>query len=601
MQTGRYKSISIILLIAMVICPVSVFAKKGEKSFKRGLDYEKSQEWTKAVQEYAQAIASNPSDTQYQLHYRRAAFNASQLLIKQSQTLKNKGDYTGAYNSLQQAHIYDPNNKLAQVEMEQLLTLLNNTPQNTTPVQQTASSPPQSTDHKPVKKRSLSAEKLRVIKYTDVEMDGIIKTLAREIKLNVVFDSSLQNPKRRISLDLENVSAAQALDLIFLSNKLFFQKVQRGTILVTDAQNRPYNQQLSVQTFYLANTDLLETQKVIQTTLGQQAGGTITITTNKLTNSLTVRTTPQNMRLVADIIKSLDKDRAEVVIDVNIYEVLRSDLLKFGNQLSTQLSKDGPSGLLGGSTGLSVLAGGRKLAEQGLPLPTALGAALAIPASRFMALQEKTNTRVLASTQIHAFDNEKTNVNIGQRVPVETAQTSPGLIGINTSQQNNNSGFGLGGGVEVINYEQVGLKLQFTPSVYPNLDVQVNMSIESIAVAKEGIRPTFTNRSITGTARIQNNQTMMIASVSTRTEEEGKSGLPLIGLIPILGRLVTAPQKSNHMTDIVITVTPRVIRAPQITPSDKEMRPSGTLAAPASESIESLMEEENEEKSLALG
>ncbi len=126
------------------------------------------------------------------------------------------------------------------------------------------------------------------------------------------------------------------------------------------------------------------------------------------------------------------------------------------------------------------------------------------------------------------------------------------------------------------------------------------MSIESKDVLGAGtLTPTFTERTITGTARVQNNRTMMLASVAQNIESAGRRGLPLLGLIPVLGRLFTAPTRDNRQVDIVIAVTPRVLRAPTVTPRDEEMRPSGTLQSPTTGSLEAMIIESDREDQFA--
>jgi len=215
----------------------------------------------------------------------------------------------------------------------------------------------------------------------------------------------------------------------------------------------------------------------------------------------------------------------------------------------------------------------------------------------FTAFQSKNNTKLIASTQVHAFNGEESTARIGQRVPVQTAQAYP--FGIQTGTPNTTGGFPTGG-FPVINYEPTGLTLKFTPQVFPNQDVQVKMSIESKDVlGASTLTPTFTERTITGTARVQNNRTMMLASVSQDVQATGRAGLPILGLLPIIGRLFTSPTKDNRRIDIVIAVTPRVLRAPAVTPRDEEMRPSGTLQSPTTGSLEAMLREADREDQLA--
>jgi hypothetical protein len=154
---------------------------------------------------------------------------------------------------------------------------------------------------------------------------------------------------------------------------------------------------------------------------------------------------------------------------------------------------------------------------------------------------------------------------------------------------------------DVINYEQVGLTLKFKPIVFPNQDVQVAMSIESKDVVAGGTvnNPVFSERTITGTARVQNNKTLLLASVAQDVQSTGRQGIPLLGLIPILGRLFAAPTRDNRQVDIVIAVTPKVIRAPAILPEDEAERPTGSLATPTNGSLEAMIIQEDREELLA--
>src|SRR5690349_381084 len=115
--------ISLMLALSLLSLPLTAFAKKGDKNFKRGMDYERAQQWDKAAQEYTLAVAADPSNMEYQLHFRRASFNASQSYMQQGRSLAERGDYVGAYNAFRQAYGYDSVNELAVSEMERMLRL----------------------------------------------------------------------------------------------------------------------------------------------------------------------------------------------------------------------------------------------------------------------------------------------------------------------------------------------------------------------------------------------------------------------------------------------------------------------------------------------
>src|SRR5215510_9217055 len=120
---GWYSLLSLVVVFCLVAVPVGAFGKKGRDHYNRGLDYELAQQWDKAAQEFTLALAADPSNVDYQLHYRRAVFNASQTFMQQGRALAEQRDYVGAYNAFRQAFGYDPVNQLAVSEMERMLRL----------------------------------------------------------------------------------------------------------------------------------------------------------------------------------------------------------------------------------------------------------------------------------------------------------------------------------------------------------------------------------------------------------------------------------------------------------------------------------------------
>lgn len=598
----------------LLATPLTALAKKGEKNYKRGLDHEQAQQWEKAAQEFALAVAARPSDTEYQLHYRRAIFNASQVFMQKGRALAEQGDYAGAYNAFRTAYGYDSVNELAANEMQRMIRLQREKEGvSADPAPNGARIAP--TSYKrgangagpsaapAVDIVNPRAEQLKNVNYSG-DLEPFIRQLADELNLNVIFDQNFAQVQRKINLKLKDVTAARTLDYIFQAYGLFFQRLDRRTILVADQSKRPMYQQLVLRTFYLNNIATQEARTMIQAALPANQGRAPQVVENKTTNSITVRDTPENVRIIADLIQGIDKDRAEVVMEVSIYEVTRTDLLQVGNQFG---NADTLGNLGGLQTGSVIFDGARRLAgaAAGTTIPVSTGVGLLIPASSLSLLQGKSNTKLVFSTQVHAFDDEKSETRIGSKVPVQTASVYSGLTTAPTGGTGGGTGaaagiFG-GNGFPVIQYEDTGLVLDFTPKVYPNQDVQVKMNIETkdVGAGPNPLTPSFTQRKISGVARIPNGKTMMIASVGQDRQTNGKTGLPLLGLIPVLGRLFTAPRRDNTQSDVVITMTPRVLRAPMITPDDETPKPSGTMQTPTQESLEAMLRDAERDEQLA--
>ena len=590
---------SFVVFVCLLAPTASLAYGDGKKFFKEGMKHEAAEEWDKAAESFALAVTENPKNPEYRLHLQRSLFNASQMYMAKGRTLAEQKDFQGAYLAFRKAYSFDPVNELAKSEMARMVRMQEDVNKGNSPdakdegtkgVKLIPTSYPTMPDGT---KMPQKLEKLRDIPFpSGVDLMFIIKELAKDLDLNVLFDTDSRLSGRKVAIELKNVTSARALDYIFLQESLFFQKVGPRTILVASNQRRAQLQPLVLRTFYLANANPKDVKTIIQTAIPAQPGRTQTIVVeDPSTNSLTIRDTPENIALFEKLIGSLDKDRAEVVMDVAIYEVSKSDLLRLGNQIGNESQLTTLGGTTRGTVGLggNELFGtlGRAAADI---IPSVFGAGIVLPASNLVAFQSKGNTKLLASTQIHAFNNEDSSARIGQRVPVRTAQF---VTAANTSNNGVVS--------DVINYEQVGLTLKFKPIVFPNQDVQVAMEIESKDVVAGGTdsNPVFSERTIKGTARVQNNRTLLLASVAQDVESRGKSGLPLLGLIPILGRLFSASTRDNRQVDIVIAVTPKVIRAPDILPDDLIERPTGSMSSPTSGSLEAMVIQEERDEMLA--
>ncbi len=287
---------------------MTAFGKKGEKNFKRGIQFEDAQQWDKAAQEFTLAVAADPSNMEYQLHFRRASFNASQTYMQQGRSLAERGDFVGAYNSFRQAYGYDPVNELAVSEMERMLrmqavkegkALPNGTRINDTSSENGVVVPAngQAQDLAPLKEHAL--------RIVDVKGDlkQVIRQLADQLNLNVIFDRQSFTQSRPVDINLKDVTTAQALDYLFLQENLFFQKLSRRTILVADQARRPQYQQLVLRTFFLSNMKPNDARTLVQQAIPPSVGRPQTIVVpDEATNSLTVRDTAENVRLIGDLL-----------------------------------------------------------------------------------------------------------------------------------------------------------------------------------------------------------------------------------------------------------------------------------------------------------
>jgi len=587
----------IALAVALTLAaPIAAFAADGKKHFKEGLKYEENRQWDQAAREFALAVSEKPSNVEYQLHLQRALVSAAIMLVERGDTLAEKKDYNAAYNAFRQAFAFDPSNELALIKMRKMLEA-QGLPTDNLPTSGDSAGP----SWKPSKSgQNVSASyaggaagqarPMRVqmpaipgrrfaktdVIYRDTNILTAIEQLAQMMKLNVMFDQMVVNQMKmfKLTVELRDVTYPRALEMILKTNNLMYAQIDSRTIVVAsdNPQQRMRYEPFAVRTFFIKNAAIDEVQKAVQGALPS----TKQMTTVKQLNALIVRDTPSNLELVENLINSLDKSKAEVLVDVNIYEVSRTDILQLGNQFNVPGGQQGAidlSAIGGFGQNGSTLGTAHKFITSGLA-----AFALGMPPSAISFFQNKGKAKLLASTQIHVLDNEANAVRIGQRVPIQTASlpsysplaTTPNTPGNNPNQANNfglNNAFGYG--VPQIQYENVGLNIDITPNVYED-DVQMKMKIETTSVDSSTgtLTPSFNQRTMTSVARVKDGQTTLVAGVSQNIESKTVKGLPLIGLIPILGRFFSTPETNNRQSDVVITVTPHILRRADITEKD---------------------------------
>lgn len=586
----RIKQATSLVLALTLALAAPAYPKDGKKYFKEGLRYEANKQWDKAAEKFALAAAEDPSNPEYSLHLQRALVNAAIMLVERGDYLAEQKDYNSAYQAYRQAYSFDPTNELALIKMRRMLEL-QGLPTDSLPSGGDPAGPSlKPREEKSVKTSGGSAELplyRRIVKasmparmpktdviFRNTSLQSAIEQLAQAMRLNVVFDSQTLNFLRSVgnnfSIELRNVTYAKALETILQANNLMYAQTDTRTIVIAqdNPQSRSRYEQFAVKAFYIKHADLNDVRTALQQVLGTKV-----IVPSKQLNMLVVRDTPANIEMAESVINSMDKAKAEVLIDINIYEISRDDLMKIGNQLLAESEKSPSLKALGGLNQQSSILG---KAPRTLTGPFAFG--LALPSSVISLFQDRNKAKLLASTQVHVLDGEQHIVRIGQRVPIRTATIPTGFVTPTPQQPNQPQQPGLSTslfGVEQIQYENVGLNIDMKPQVYED-EVQITMKIESSSVdSLNTLTPTFSQKQMQSVARIKDGQTTMIAGVSQLQESKGTRGIPLIGLIPILGRFFSAPDTTNRQSDIVITVTPHILRRADIRDEDHLAKLSG--------------------------
>lgn len=586
-KTAGTRQMIAIALAILIGLPVATYANNGKRYFKEGIQYAQNKQWDRAAERLALAVAEVPSNVEYQLQLQRALVNAAIMGVEHGDRLAAQKDYNAAYNAYRQAYAFDATNEIALVKMRRMLEA-QGIPTDGLPVAgdptdkparvavvtakgglKSGSGPASAPKNSPPVRRPVRTD----VVFHGTNLLVVIEQIAQTIHLNVAFDQQIEvaMKNRIINIELRDVTAGEALEIVLQTNNLMYWQVSRRTIVITfdSPQNRTRFEPMVVRTFYIKNADINELKSMIAATVGSKQ-----IVSSKQLNALVVRDSKANLELIDAMIASLDKSKAEVLIDVSLYEVSQNDLLQLGNQF--RAIGDASSALslsqLGGIDQQKSLLG---TAARTLKGP--FGLALGLPTSTLSFFQDKGKAKLLASTQVHVLDNEQHQVRIGQRVPIKTGSSPILALGTTSTGSTNSTGNANGlGTIDNIQYENVGLNIDLQPQVFED-EVQVKMKIESSSVDRStgDLTPSFNQRTMSSVARIKDGQTTMIAGVSRIEDSKQVKGVPFIGLIPILGRFFSTPTTSNQQSDVVITVTPHILRRADIRDADHLARDAG--------------------------
>jgi general secretion pathway protein D len=626
MKTSLWQRLLALLMVISLLTPVPALAmvRGGRKNFKEGQKYEILQQWDLAAQQFALAVAAEPNDPEYKLHYLRALQQASLMFVKRGDALAEQGDYGGAYSAYRQAYSYDQGNEISKLKMERMLQLQKNlaagvdggVPNKIGNIFPTTSEIQFSRKERP-------RELAQTISFKEAKFKTIVSNIGRQLDLNVVFDESVKDTP--ITIELNHVTLAKSLDIILKIYKYSFEQVDYRTILVyaDNATNRPRFETLMVKTFYLGNLTSQQARTALTALL--PAGRQVAAIDQPNTpggNMILVKATATELQLVQDLLDSLDKNKNEVVLDVEIYEVSHDSLLQLGNQIvstalnvtETRLDSTGKpvDYPLGSTASLNNLGGvgranaGKIVGNSFTPFLGGIGTLIGLPPTQLSLLQSRGDAKLLNRAQVHVLDGGKNQTKVGRSVPVRLGTTYGfggfGAGGAATGAAGVTGGLGATGGVggfgfpgiDSIQYRDVGLVIEAKPTITNEGFVEIEMKFETSDIVSSGsdatnLTPSFTQRSLNTTARIQDGVTAVVAGINTESKGNSRASIPVLGMIPILGRFITTPRQEGRQSDLIITVTPHIVRSQGINGDDHLAKFAGQAQAGPTPSVEDVV------------
>jgi general secretion pathway protein D len=409
------------------------------------------------------------------------------------------------------------------------------------------------------------------LEFRDTPIKTVFEVIARSSGLNFVLDKDVRGDTK-ITIFVRNTSIDDLLKLILTTNQLERKVLNENSVLIfpnTPAKVKDYVE-LVTRNFYLVNADVKQAQAIVRTLVK-----TKDMYVDEKLNLLVIKDTPEAVRLAERLIESLDIAEPEVMLDVEVLELSRSKLRELGLRFPDQvgyglLTPSTNSTIVNGSVSQSSTTLGGALAAGYIDLNNASGLTsfVANPGLMLNLKNQVGDGNILANPRIRVKNREKAKIHIGDKLPVFTT-TSTANVGVSAS----------------VAYLDVGLKLDVEPNVYLDDEVGIKVGLEVSSIVKEISGPAGSQAYQIGTRtaatslRLKNGETQVLAGLISDEERTSANRLPGLGDIPGLGRLFSSQSDSKSKTEIILLITPRIVRNLAPPPNASTQLPAGSESA----------------------
>ena len=563
----RWGKIALFIGIGLVVagCP------KGRTNFNQGRKAQNLQDYDAAFEYYQKALKTDPENAEYRIKFDQARFGAGEAHTKKGLKLREQGELENAASEFRKAALMDPSSVAAEQELRKTIEMIDDRERTAT----AASEPPPDNDEaelasNPPQLKPLSRAPINLKMSNDAKV--VFDTIGKLAGLTVIYDPDF--PARRISVELNDVTLEQALDIVCIESKAFSTPISENIILVIPDQaqkRRDYEEQF-MRTFYLSNT--VQAQDLTEIVTGlRQLLDLKRIQQLNAQNAIVIRATPDQLALAEKFIKDIDKAKPEVIIQVEVLEA-RTDRMRdlgilpgqsagiaINPNSATNNNNNGSSNSNNGAPGTVTLNQLTHLNQNDL--------VLTLPSATANFLLTDSTTRVVQNPEVRSLDGQPAKLNIGDRVPVATGSFQAG-VGVGSA-----SGAGFVNPLVNTQFQDidVGVNVEVTPRVHPNRDVSLKVQIEVSSVSNfqtiGGIQqPVISQRKIAHEIRLKEGESSILAGLITKTDTKQLNGWPGLAHVPILKHLFSDDNRSSDDDEILMILTPHIVRMPEWTKSN---------------------------------
>ncbi len=552
-----------IILIEFILLIILAPGCTVRKEFRQGDQAFRNKDWDRAVQYFLKVVGKDPGNVGYRISLSKALISASNYHLQQGKLFVSDSRLRPALVEFEKSIDYNPENNEAREQKRRLLKRLRELEKEQREKTEIETLKEKAAVEEPAEPDVKFKKKPYTLKFVRTDLAQVFSALEKSSGVHFIFDEAFKSQK--IALNLEDVYFLEALKKIMLQAKLFYKVIDDHTVMVipdTPAKRKEHEEQV-MKTIFLSNGDPDNIQKIVQSLTGMKS-----IAPDKDLDSLTVTGTPAEVKLAEKIIRTHDKPKGELFLDIEIIEVNRTRARDYGIELSQYQVTETYSPETGSDTTPTVST----IRLNMLSHTDASDYLLTLPSINYKLLRTDRNSRIKARPQLRVVDRERVKVRLGDKVPIPTTTFVP----YNTAGPAQQP-------ITSYQMQDIGINIDLTPHIHHDGLVTLKLEFELTFITNPGterLPPTIGNRSVTTMIKLRDNETGILAGLLRDTERKSLQGFPVLSQLPVLKEIFSSNQKEIEQTDIILTLTPRIIRFPEVLEEDMERVWSGTAQRP---------------------
>ncbi len=529
-------------IVLLIIIALTFWGCAGlSRSYKLGTEAALGKNWDEAVKYYERASLESPENSVYRLALFRAKLAASSAHLIKARELAFQEKKEEALVEYKKALSYDPLNRMIAEEAKSLIE------------EEVKEEEPKKIRIEPPVKLKVDKEEIH-LKFVDANIRSIFQALGKHARVNVLFDEQFRDIT--FSIDLVDMIFEQALNSLCLASKNFYRIIDERTIIIAPdlPQKRIQYELNAIRTFYLSNIKA-EDIRVSLTQMLRTQYKAPNIIVDKNINTVTLRDTPAVIELAEKIIKIWDKPKGEIILDLEIMEVSRVRLKQLGMEL--------------GQGSISFRYTGGETDEEpgwfslkGIDFSKPENFQVTLPGAIVQFLEADSDTRIISQPRLRGIDGEEITYLVGDKIPIPRTTFTPIAAGGYAQQP-----------LTSFEYQDVGIDVKITPTIHfeKEITLELEIKIKSLGGAGYANIPIIATREVKNVIRLRDGETNLLAGLLKDEERKTVSGIAGLKNIPILGSLFSSTDLTIQQTDVILTITPYIIRTVPL--SEEDLKP----------------------------